>query len=198
MNLNATHTRLTQLARFSAVLGGMGILAIAIMVTMDVFARKFFGTSLGGATELSGLIFAIGTVIAYPFMLLDRASIRIDVVYAKLRVKARAILDFVAMAVVLYFGGMLTHSAYELLTRSWRLNSVTNGVLSVPLWIPQSLWVLGLFLLTLTALFLVIRAFIGIVRRDWSAVTRTAGIPSIEEEMHNSIHDAVRNEKTGA
>jgi len=198
MTFKQQHTRLTRLTRLMAMAGGLGILCIAIVVTVDVFLRKLAGTTLGGATEIAGMVFAIATALAYPFMLLDRASIRIDVLYARLKVPARAVLDLVAMLVMLYFLARLTQSAFELFSKSWQLHTMNNGVLQIPLWMPQGLWVLGLMLFTLTALFLVVYALAGIARKRWADVTRAAGVPSIEEETHSSIADVAAHTQGGA
>ncbi len=188
MTLNSVHKGLERVARFAAMVGGLGILFIAVMVTVDVFLRKFAGTTLGGATEMAGFIFAVATALAYPFVLLDRANIRIDVVYTLLTPRVRAFLDFAAMALLLYFISRLTLSVYGLFEKSWTANSKSVGVINIPLWIPQFFWVLGFALFTLTALFLTIYALIGLSRRDWTAVNAAAGVPSIEETIEEETH----------
>ena len=188
MSLKAIRTGLERVSRFAAMVGGLGILFIAIMVTIDVFMRKFAGTTLGGATEMAGFIFAVATALAYPFVLLDRANIRIDVIYSLLTPKVRAFLDLAAMLILLYFVSRLTLSVYGLFEKSWTAGSKSVGVINIPLWIPQFFWVLGFALFTLTALFLTIYAFVGLLRRDWTGVNEAAGVPSIEETIEEETH----------
>lgn len=188
MALQQTHRRLEHVTRFAAMIGGFGIIFISVMVTVDVILRKFFGTTLGGASEVAGMVFAVATAISYPYVLLDRANIRIDVLYSRISVKTRAFLDLIALLAFLYFGYRLTYSAYELLSKSWNGGTRSVGVINVPLWMPQSLWVLGYLIFTLTALFLTVYAILCLLRRDWARVVAIAGVPSIEETIEEETH----------
>lgn len=193
MSLSSTHAHLTKLARVAAITGGLGIIAISVMISVDVFLRKFANTTLGGASEIAGMVFAVATAVAYPYVLLDRANIRIDVVYARISVKMRAFLDLIAMLLVLYFAWRLVQSTFELWQKSWTGGTRTVGVLNMPIWIPQGLWVLGFALFALTALFLSVYAIVCLMRRDWATVNQIAGVPSlaetIEEETHIDIEE---------
>lgn len=188
MALKTIHSHLEKVSRVAAITGGIGIMFISFMITVDVILRKFFGTTLGGASEIAGMVFAVATAIAYPFVLLDRAHIRIDVLYSRLSRRMRAFLDFAATAAVLVFAWMLTSSVWDLLQNSWSRGSRSVGVIQAPLWVPQSIWVLGFALFTLTAIFLCIYAIVGIVRGDWASVNTVAGVPSIEETIEEETH----------
>jgi TRAP-type C4-dicarboxylate transport system permease small subunit len=188
MSLKNVHFKMLQASRAAAAIGGMGIIFIAVIITIDVFLRKFAGTTIGGASEIAGLVFAVATAISYTYVLLDRANIRIDVLYTHLTPKWRAYLDFFGMLVFLIFIARLTYSIFLLVEQSWSGNTKTVGVIIVPLWIPQSLWFAGFALLTLTAGFLLVSIAALIIRRDWAMVNRIAGIPSIEETIEEDTH----------
>lgn len=188
MDLNDIHHRLGRVSRLGAITGGLGILFISAMITVDVFLRKFFSTTLGGATEIAGMVFGVATAISYPYVLLDRANIRIDVLYARLKPIHRAILDICAMLLVIYFAGRLTNSTFQLLSKSWNAGSKSVGVINVPLWIPQSVWVLGFALFTATAIFLAFYSVVKVVRKDWRGIIDIAGVPSIEETIEEETH----------
>ena len=188
MSFERIHRQLTGVSRMAAVAGGLGVIFISCMITVDVILRKFFGTTLGGASEIGGMIFAVATAMAYPFVLLDRAHIRIDVFYSRVPPAARAILDLAAMLLMLAFMAQLTQSTYDLLTKTWNAGTRSVGVVNVQLWIPQSLWVLGFALTTLIALLLSLFAIFCILRRNWEAVSRVGGVPSIEETIEEETH----------
>lgn len=183
-----THSRLVWISRAAATAGGLGILFIAVMVTLDVLLRKFFNVTLGGATEIAGYVFAVATAISLPFVLLDRAHIRIDVVYTHLSGRTKALLDLLAMVLVLYFVGWLTSSVFALLRKSWESGTTSVGTIVIPLWVPQLFWVLGFALFTLTALYLTVRSLAALLRRDWSTVNRLAGVPSVAEVVEEETH----------
>ncbi|MDE0717940.1 MAG: TRAP transporter small permease, partial [Rhodospirillaceae bacterium] len=72
-------------------------------MTVEITVRKFFGMSLGGADEVSGYIFAVSTMWALPFALLNRANVRIDVVYLRLPAWLRSFLDVFSLVLLVGF-----------------------------------------------------------------------------------------------
>lgn len=75
---------LFRLSQFAVWLGGAMMLVSAVMVSTDVIARKILGITMGGSDEISGYLFAIATAFAFPYALLHRANVRIDVAYMRL------------------------------------------------------------------------------------------------------------------
>jgi len=169
-------------ARRMVWVGGALLLAAATTVSVDVVVRKAFRISLGGADELSGYAFAIAVAWALPFALLQRANIRIDALYSKLPARIAAILDVVALIALASFVSVLTRYAWEVVSGSWGLNAHSNSQLSVPLWIPQGLWFLGLALFLLTVLVLTLRTALALVSGDLTLVRSLAGARGIQEE----------------
>ena len=169
-------------ARRMVWVGGALMLAAAGTVSVDVVVRKLFRLSLGGADELSGYAFAIAVAWALPFALLQRANIRIDALYGKLPARAAAVLDVVALIALASFVSVLTRYAWEVVSGSWGLNAHSNSELSVPLWIPQGIWFLGLALFLLTVLVLALRTVLALASGDLTLVRAIAGARGIEEE----------------
>lgn len=188
MSLEKVHSSFEKVARSAALIGGLGIIAIAVMVTIDVFLRRFMNTTLGGAPEVSGFIFAVGTALSYPYVLFDRANIRIDVAYSAVPTRIRAFLDVIAMILVFYFVTMLTKSVIALWLKSWEANSMSIGVINVRLWVPQLFWVIGYVLFSLTALLLTVYSIVALFRRDWLLVNKVAGIPSVGETIEEETY----------
>ncbi len=58
-------------SRMLAWLGGALILGSAFLVTVEVLLRKFFGTSIAGADEISGYAFGVATSLGFAFALLN-------------------------------------------------------------------------------------------------------------------------------
>ena len=124
--------------------GGALLLLAAFTVSVDVVLRKLFAVSLGGADELSGYAFAIGTAWAFAFALLRRANVRVDALYQHLPLKFCALLDILALLALGWFVAYLAFYGWQVLETSWTLSARSNSALKMPLWIPQSLWVAGL------------------------------------------------------
>lgn len=194
------HAMLERIARAAVWVGGAALLFAAFMVTIDVLARRFFAISMGGSDEISGYIFAAATSWAYSYVLLNRSNIRIDVVYNILPRAVRAVLDVVALLLLLGFMGTLTRKAIDALVTSWERGSVAITTLATPLWIPQLFWVAGLVLFVITMTFVLLYAVVSLLRGDTATVQKVAGALSVEEEIEvetQTIDVAPSNRGTG-
>ncbi|WP_428248682.1 TRAP transporter small permease subunit [Ferrovibrio sp.] len=185
-----------RISSYAVWFGGTLVLASAILVSVDVLLRKIALVSLGGADELSGYAFAIGTTWALGFTLLRRANVRVDALYTKLPAPVCAVLDLIALASLGLFIGLLAIQAWDVLDTSISFQARATTPLQTPLWIPQSLWVigLGLFLFTLVPLFL--RSLLALLGGDLATVRRLAGARTIEEDAADeSAHTAALRAK---
>ena len=154
------------LARRAIWFAGTLMLAAALLVSVDVLLRKFLLLSVGGADELSGYAFAIGTAWALAFTLLQRANVRVDALYIHLPQAACAVLDLAAMLSLGVFVGLLTWQAWVVLDTSLAFDAHATTPLQTPL-----------FLRSLGAL----------IRGDLADVRRLVGARSIEEDAAAEI-----------
>lgn len=180
--------------------GGALLFLAAFTVSVDVIARKLFSVSLGGADELSGYAFAIGTSWAFAFALLRRANVRVDALYQHLPLKLCALLDLLALVALGVFVAYLARYGFEVLSTSWSLSARSNSALKVPLWIPQALWFGGLVLFSTTVLLLLARSLAHLARGRWDAVHALLGARSVREEADDeaSYAHAMRQKEGGA
>ncbi|MFN0161937.1 MAG: TRAP transporter small permease subunit [Burkholderiales bacterium] len=162
--------------------GGGLIFAAALLVSVDVTLRKLFAVTLGGADELSGYAFAIGTAWAFAFALLKRANVRVDALYQHLPARLRGVLDVLALLALGVLVTYLTWYAWNVLATSWHLKAQSNSALKVPLWIPQGLWFMGLLLFLTTLALLLVRGLTSLLRGDWPAVHALLSARSIAED----------------
>jgi TRAP-type mannitol/chloroaromatic compound transport system permease small subunit len=170
-----------RLSRHAVWYAGGLMLASAFVVAVDVLLRKLLLVSLGGADELSGYAFAIGTAWALAFTLLQRANVRVDALYMHLPGAARGWLDLLAMIALGVFVGALTWQAWEVLRTSIAFEAQATTPLQTPLWIPQALWLAGLLLFAFTWLPLFLRASAALLQGDRVGASRLVGAPSMEE-----------------
>lgn len=175
--------------------GGALLFAAAFTVAVDVTIRKLWKLSIGGADELSGYAFAIATAWAFPYALLTRVNVRIDVVYQKLPRRAAAALDLLALVALALLAAYLARYAWKVFFVSYP-SARSNSQLQVPLWIPQGLWFLGLALFFAVAALLLARTLLAFVGGDLAGVRRLAGARTIEEEASDEA--AYGRERAGA
>jgi TRAP-type C4-dicarboxylate transport system permease small subunit len=169
--------------------GGVLLLVAAVLIGIEVVIRKFFGATLGGASELGGYALAIGSAWAYSFALLERAHIRIDTLYTQLPAYVCAILDILGLVLFIAFFGMVTWYAYGTLQLTYENNSHAMTPLHTPLVYPQLLWFAGLCWFMVTAIILLLRALALITRKDIGGVRRILGSRSAKEEVDEELPD---------
>ncbi len=186
--LQTIHSRLLDVSRIAVWCGGLALMLSAIMVTVDVTARKLFGITISGSDEISGYVFAAATTWAYSFCLLTRSNIRIDAFYNLLGQRPRAILDVVALVFLLYYTFLLTRNAWGMFVDNVEYNSTAQTTLATPLWIPQIFWISGLGFFVICLTFLTIYGSYSLLRGDWSTVNRIAGVKTVEEEIKEETH----------
>lgn len=176
-----------RLTRYGAWFGGGLLILSAVIVGVEVFIRKVFSISIGGADELSGFALAIGTAWALGFALLDRAHIRIDSVYTWMPLSVRSVMDVLGLIVFAIFFGLMTVRAWNTFLESVSLDAHAVSPLGSSLVYPQFLWVIGLsFLMIVTALLLV-QVLVRFVRRDFTGVQAAAGSKSVNEELEEEL-----------
>lgn len=169
-------------SRWAVWAGGALTLASVLLITFDVLARKFLGFNTGGSDELSGYAFAISTSWALAFATLQRANVRVDVLYQYLPVRLSAVVDWISMVALGVFMVYLTRFAFEVAQSSWAQHSTANTPLATPLWIPQGLWVLGLLWMCIVLALMLARASAALVSGDIEVVKSICGVRSAKEE----------------
>lgn len=186
--LNATE----KVARVAVWAGGAMMIFAACMVTVDVFLRKFFATTLGGADEISGYLFAISTAWAFSYALLHRVNVRIDALYLHFPAWLRAVLDLFGTTLLAGFVGLLTYRAWFLFLDTWENWSRSITPLQTPLVYPQAFWLAGLGLFSLTLFLVILATAWALLRGDLAEVQRIAGVRTLDEEVEEETHGIIK------
>ena len=136
--------RLTRLlTNIGVLVGGIFLVGASLVITFEVFLRKFANTSIESLHEVSAFAMAITFAWAMPFTILTRGHIRVDLLYSRLSARARLATDiFAALALAAYLVVVVQHCA-QLTISSWSAGTFSSGVIEVPLAIPQAIWTAG-------------------------------------------------------
>lgn len=162
--------------------GGALTIASVLLISFDVLARKFLGFTTGGADELSSYAFAISTSWSLAFAVLQRANVRVDVLYSHLPIRVSALLDWLALVGLAVFMVFLSWYAYDVVGESWAQQSRANTTMATPLWIPQGLWFMGLAWMCVVLTVMLLRASIALVTGDIVLLKSLCGVRSAQEE----------------
>jgi len=171
-----------RLSRIGVWVGGTLTLASVLLISYDVIVRRLFGVTMGGSDELSSYAFAISTAWALAYTALERANVRVDVVYHHLPVRLAAVLDWVALVSLGVFAVFLTYHTQQVALQSWQMGAKANTPLATPLWVPQYLWVAGLAWFSLVLALMLVRASAALVLGDLKTLNALCGVKSAKEE----------------
>jgi TRAP-type C4-dicarboxylate transport system permease small subunit len=187
--MQKTYDLAHQVARWGAYGGCAMLFCAAILVTIEVFIRKMFAMSMASADELGGYALGIAMAWGYSYCLFHRGHIRVDVLYVRLPLLARSILDVVSLLGFAAMMGMLTLQASNVLQETIRLSARSSTPLGTPLVVPQSLWFAGLLFFFLCICLLLVRSAWALLRGNLGLVQQIAGAPSMQEEVEEELHD---------
>ena len=163
------------------------MLAAALLIGVDVVLRKLFDASIGGADELAGYALAIGTAWSLGAALLERAHIRIDSLYVLFPRWLRLALDFVGIALLLGFFGLVARHGWSVVQQSWISGSRSQSALQTPTVLPQSIWLLGLVVFFVVGLGVLARAAMLAARGESAAAARAISTRSAAEEVQDEM-----------
>jgi len=176
-----------RVSRWLAWVGGAMLLSSAALISLDVIFRALWKVSYFESFELSTYAFAIATAMGMSYALVSKAHIRIELLYVLLPLRARAWFDVLAyggLAVVagvtLYFCGLTVWGNLQIGARS-------NSSLSLPLAIPQGLWLLGLAWFALLAAGYALFGLWQALRGRHDLVQQRLGVAALQEEIKASV-----------
>lgn len=163
-------------------LGGLMLIGSAVLVTVDVFLRKFFNFSFGGTDEISGYAFAIATSLSLSAALLRRAHVRVDVLYIKFPMGLRLFCDFFGLALLVGFGAVVAFTAWQLVADTIMHNSHSITPLRVPLMLPQIPWLIGWLFFVVCGCLVFVVALVHLIQGDKKSAQEMVGIKSGQTE----------------
>ncbi len=173
---------LAPVARGLAVLGGALVLLSAVLVGVEVVLRNLFALSVVNSFEITIYLFAASTAFAFSYALVERAHIRIDILYAHVPPIVRAVSDVASLLGLAAVASLLSHHAWRTFGTSLSLGAVSNSSLAVPMVIPQGVWAAALTWFAVTAVVLFLDATVALARGRVGEVARRAGVPSSAPE----------------
>jgi TRAP-type C4-dicarboxylate transport system permease small subunit len=134
-----------------ALLGGLLLLAIALMTTYSAAAGWLFGKPLPGDVELVEMLTAISVFMFLPYCQLSGANVTADIFTARAGERTVAALELLAALVALGFSLLLLWRMYEGFL-DYRKYVETTTILKIPIWAAYPWALVSLALLAVAAL----------------------------------------------
>lgn len=155
--------KLDPLYRLGAWGAAACMLAICGMVTFQVLLRCLdallvlvgasrLGYEISGVSEIASYLLVGATFLSLAYTFTHHAHIRVTLVIAKLPAAARVWSEVLCLAIALALCALLSWELIGLIQESLDYGDVSSGLMAIPLWIPQTVLVIGLGLFCLALL----------------------------------------------
>src|SRR5262249_29255119 len=126
------------------------------------------GILVRGADDLSGWLTAAAAFFALGHTFRHGELVRMGLVIESLAPGRRWWLELVALTITALFTGWMCWAVAAFVYDSWRFHEVAQGLIRIPIWIPQLTFVLGILIFLVA----VLDDLVAVVRREKPAYQR--------------------------
>lgn len=127
---------------------GCAILLIAVLVAAQVIGR-LFGVLVPGADDLAGFALTASSFLALAYTLRAAGHIRMTLLLRVAGPRQRAALEGACLVLGALMTGYFGYHVVEMAWDAYRFGERSQGVLPIPLWIPQTVMAIGATVLCL-------------------------------------------------
>lgn len=139
---------LSAIETFSDRAGGVvayGILVITGVMAYEVIARFVFGLATMWAHETASLLFGVYCFLTGGYVLLHQRHVRVDILWARLSPRGKAIADLATSGFAFLFIGVLFWFSIPYAWYSFQIRQVSPTVFAPPLYPIKMVLVIGVF-----------------------------------------------------
>jgi TRAP-type C4-dicarboxylate transport system permease small subunit len=139
-------TFLDSLYRFAGYLAGLFLIAIFLLM-IGLSVGREVGINIPAGDDFASWCMAALAFLGLAHTFRSGEMIRVGLLIDRLRGRTRWAFEIFSLTLGLAFVGFFAWHAVRLTYDSWRFNDMAQGVLAVPLWIPQLGYSTGLVIL---------------------------------------------------
>jgi len=143
----------------SGVLAAACLASIAVVMLAQAGMREA-GLLLRGADDIVGWLCAASAFLALGYTFRHGELVRVGLLIDRLPAAARRRAEIGALGLALLVAGYIFWAAANFVYESWQFEEVAQGLIQIPIWIPQMSFVVGalVFLIALLDEFVVLAA----------------------------------------
>ena len=135
----------------AAGLAALCVLAICVLMIGQSILREF-GVRTGATNDVVAWLCAASAFLAMAHAFKHGDFVRVTLLLEKASPRVQRILEVTSLVVACFAIGYLTWWATRFTYESWQFNDMANGLLAIPLWIPQTSFVVGAWLFFIAVL----------------------------------------------
>jgi len=162
----------------SGVLGAICLASIALVMLAQAGMREI-GLLLRGADDIVAWLCAASAFFALGYTFRHGELVRVGLLIDRLPPGGRRRVELLALGAAVLVVGYIFWAAANFVYQSWKFEEVAQGLIQIPIWIPQMSFVLGALVFLVAVL-------------DEFVVLANGGTPAYRraEEQHRSGVDA--------
>jgi TRAP-type C4-dicarboxylate transport system permease small subunit len=142
---------LDRLYAASGAAAAVCLASIAVVMLLQAAMREL-GMLFRGADDMVAWLCAAAAFLALGHTFRRGELVRIGLVIDRLPARARRRVGLAALGVTVLFAGYMLYAVARFVFESWKFNEVAQGLIQIPIWIPQASFVLGAAILFVAVL----------------------------------------------
>lgn len=137
---------LDRLYAASGALAAICLATICVVMLAQSFGREV-GVLIRGADDITGWLTAASAFFALGHTFRHGELVRVGLCIESLQPRARRIAEIVALSITAAFVGYMLWAVTKFVYESWKFKEVAQGLIKIPIWIPQLTFAFGVLIL---------------------------------------------------
>lgn len=133
------------------IAGAVAVVTIGVLVLGQVTLRQL-GMVVPGGDDLTAFSVAASAMLPLAYAFRHGAHIRVDLIIGRTRGPVRRGMETAALGCAAAMAALFAFASADTMWDSWEFEEVAQGMLAVPIWIPQIAMVVGTALFALALL----------------------------------------------
>ncbi len=142
---------LDRLYAASGAAAAVCLASIAVVMLAQAGMREV-GLLLRGADDIVGWLCAAAAFFALGHTFRRGELVRVGLLIERFAPAARRRIDLACLALTATFAGYMVYAVTRFVWQSWKFEEVAQGLIRIPIWIPQMSFVLGALVLFVAVL----------------------------------------------
>jgi TRAP-type C4-dicarboxylate transport system permease small subunit len=130
----------------SGVLAAVFLVGIGVLMLVQIIGREL-GYQVRGADDLTAWFCAASAFLPLAHTFKRGELVRVGLLLERLQPAMRRYAEICSLGIAAVFVGYMAWSATRFVYQSWEINDVAQGMLPLPMWIPQSSFAVGIIVL---------------------------------------------------
>jgi TRAP-type C4-dicarboxylate transport system permease small subunit len=151
----------------SGALAAVCIVAICVLMLAQAGGREV-GILIRGADDIVSWLCAASAFFALGHTFRHGELVRVGIFLEQLPVRARHAMEIFSLSVATLFVAYMLWSVTRFVYESWKFNEVAQGLIKLPIWIPQMSLVLGVLVFFIA----VVDELVAVLRKEKPAYQR--------------------------